>query len=1154
MDLLCGTSAESCTPEKFVYYLGHNSQTPFIFNMNITENDYDLNSTVHIKPKNTTMYECSKSVVTENFNASACGCSDCEDSCPVPVPPPIEKPCMVFSLTCADVFSITLFIVFTTTFLVVIFVSNNKKRNFYQNSDENPEESSFLIKSRQYNQNLSNYSLDKYIELFFRKLGYQCASNPVKVILLGLITCLLCSGGFFYFSVLTDPVQLWSPENSDTRINKNYYDSHFRPFYRTTQIIIRPIDQTPWIHEIFDDFGPVQYSGVMRLDFLHQVLELQNKISALEGDLVDEKGNKLNRTIKLEDICFAPLKPDNSNCTIQSILNYWQNDHDSLDKIAVDPDFGIINADYITHFETCTKSPTSVNDSLSLSCLGTYGGIVSPFIAMGGYPKFKNTQEYGNASALIITYIINNHKNQTNNLPAMAWEKKVIEFLKNYSNENMSISFSTERSIQDELDRESKSDISTILISYMAMFLYITLTLGKYILINRNQNENFFHWIFSLCSQFLVDMKFSLGMVGVMIVMLSVASSIGLFSYFHIKATLIIFEVIPFLVLAVGVDNIFILVQNYQRDKRLDQETLEEQISRIVGKVGPSMLLTSTAESLAFFLGALTPMPAVRIFSLYASLAVLIDFILQITVFVSFMTLDCKRELSKRYDLLWCFKNNSLSNREAKNEEENDGILFNFFKNNYAPLLMKKYFRILVIIVFFGFFFTNISFMERVKTGLDQKLSMPKDSYVLDYFEALEKYLSVGVPVYFVLKNVDDYSAVNTQNLICSTSGCNIDSMLNQINLASLQSNYSFISIPANSWLDDYFDWLSSGDCCRVFSNDTNRFCPSTIEDKNCLACKVNFQEGTTRPIKEDFYKYFQFFINDNPGIKCAKGGHAAYGEAIEIIPENESYKIGSSFFMAYHSVGLTSRDFIESLRHANMISKNITKMLHGADPNNSMEVIAYSYPYVFYEQYLTIWRDSAIHLSVSVFAIFLVCGILLGIDFYSSLIICFTIVMIIVDMFGAMYLFNIELNAVSLVNLVMVRYHDKFKLYFSSKYLLKTVGISVEFCAHIAREFSITNDVSKVNRATYAIAHMGSSVRKKNNFFLILNFFLKVFSGITLTKILGIIILAFSHSQLFQVFYFRMYLSVVIIGASHGLIFLPVLLSFIGIYFKKLF
>ena len=61
-----------------------------------------------------------------------------------------------------------------------------------------------------------------------------------------------------------------------------------------------------------------------------------------------------------------------------------------------------------------------------------------------------------------------------------------------------------------------------------------------------------------------MDSKILLGLAGVVIVVLSVLSSIGIYSYAGVPATLIIIEVIPFLVLAVGVDNIFILVQAYQ--------------------------------------------------------------------------------------------------------------------------------------------------------------------------------------------------------------------------------------------------------------------------------------------------------------------------------------------------------------------------------------------------------------------------------------------------------------------------------------------------------------------------------------------------------------------------------------------------------------
>lgn len=50
--------------------------------------------------------------------------------------------------------------------------------------------------------------------------------------------------------------------------------------------------------------------------------------------------------------------------------------------------------------------------------------------------------------------------------------------MKNYANPNLTISFSAERSIEDEIDRESNSDVTTIVISYVIMFVYISLALG----------------------------------------------------------------------------------------------------------------------------------------------------------------------------------------------------------------------------------------------------------------------------------------------------------------------------------------------------------------------------------------------------------------------------------------------------------------------------------------------------------------------------------------------------------------------------------------------------------------------------------------------------------------------------------------------------
>ncbi len=87
-------------------------------------------------------------------------------------------------------------------------------------------------------------------------------------------------------------------------------------------------------------------------------------------------------------------------------------------------------------------------------------------------------------------------------------------------------------------------------------------------------------------------------------------------------------QVIPFLVLAVGVDNMFILAHALQQqDPRLP---IPERLGRALAGAGPSITLAAACEALAFGLGGLTSMPAVRNFSLCAAVTVLLDYALQV--------------------------------------------------------------------------------------------------------------------------------------------------------------------------------------------------------------------------------------------------------------------------------------------------------------------------------------------------------------------------------------------------------------------------------------------------------------------------------------------------------------------------------------------
>jgi Niemann-Pick C1 protein len=1102
LDMLCGMDAEKCTPKDWLEYLGDkekNGVSPFTIHFKLVNDNGtidDVAANVTLSPMIDHVEPCTTS----------CSCQDCAARCP-PLPP--DVPSTPWTIDGYDPMFIIMGCVFLG-FLCVFGLAHiwtlvcchsfltHRSSSFKLNGDSDSDVSDLItdLPQRPGCYHRLQAKFENVLAGVFAAWGRFCARRAVLIIAGGILICVVLACGIRFFKVVTDPVELWSSPDSRARMEKNYFDDNFGRFYRTEMLIITAVNNSLWYNtEVagHEDY----YAAVLRKDILHEVLDLQ---LAIQNLVVWDEHSQHN--VSLKDICFQPLYPDNDNCAIMSVLNYYQNNHSNVDAIRYGEGEFFIEADYLTHFTLCARDPLTANDSnlqgTGLSCLGEFGGPVMPWVALGGYPG----DNYENASALVITLSVRNDKEEKFQQMALAWEKGYLELVRNYTSQNISVSYSAERSVEDELDRESKSDIWTILISYVIMFVYVSITLGHY----------------HSCYRILIDSKVMLGLAGVIIVLASVTSSIGFFSYLGIPATLIIIEVVPFLVLAVGVDNIFILVQAYQRSERREGETLEQQVGRVVGQVGPSMLLTSLSESLAFFLGALTSMPAVKIFSLYAAMAVLIDFLLQISCFVGLLALDARRQDAHRLDFCCCAK---MSSERVTVYDKRHGILYWVVEEFYAKFLLNRFVRPLVMIIFVGWLCCCIAVIDKIQPGLDQKLSMPEDSYVLKYFTSMEKYLSVGPPVYFVVESGHDYSTVKGQNLICGGSGCPEYSLLGQVYQATRQPNRSHIANPPSSWLDDYFDWVAPRSCCQYYKNNGS-FCRSSVKSPDCIGCSLK-QTDNGRPVGEDFIRYLPWYLMDNPGVACPKGGHAAYGSAVKLY-DNKSH-IGATYFMTYHTILKTSADFTAALRYARELGDNITHMLSVGNATESMpgndstfhnvsaKVFPYSIFYVFYEQYLTIVKVTVMNLVISGGAIFAVTVVLLGFDIWTAVIILVTITMIVISLLGLMFFWSIMLNALSLVNLVM------------------TIGIAVEFCSHIARAFAHSVQPTRICRAHEAIVHMGSSV----------------LSGITLTKLGGIIILAFSKSQLFQIFYFRMYFGIVLFGALHGLVFLPVFLSYCG-------
>lgn len=998
-----------------------------------------------------------------------CACVDCPAVCPELPAVKEAGSCHVGILPCLTFASI--FTYGVLLFSLIIAVAGHvvwrrharlrsERLHLLQGAEpsDDEDEGGLLRNVTTYNHPQRHYVLNTWCDTAFSKLGHFCARFPAITILSSLVVVVALSIGWINFSVEREPARLWVSPDSAAAQEKAFFDANFGAFYRAEKIFL------------VNDTSASGTGPVLSYDTL-------TWWAGVEKDVRELKGRDFGTSF--QDVCF---KPTGSACVVQSPTVWFDG-----------------TKNWKATFRQCAGSP--------VLCRPDFGQPIEPSMILGG---FGGLDDITDTPAITVTWVANNPPEGS---PALShvqdWEGALKERLLLAQDEaaarGLRLSFSTEISLEEELNSSTNTDATIVVISYIVMFLYASIALGSSGMTIRELMRN--------PSVGFVQSKFTLGLVGILIVLMSITSSIGLFSWAGIKVTLIIAEVIPFIVLAVGVDNIFLIVHEFERVNQSHPDAMvEERIAKALGRMGPSILFSAITETVSFALGAFVGMPAVRNFAVYAAGAVFINALLQMTLFISILSLNQIRTEDHRADCFPCIEVKRARVHLSSNgnggprpyDVPEESLLQQIIRKHYAPALLGKKVKVVIVTIFFGVFAAGVALLPYVKLGLDQRVALPDDSYLIDYFNDMYKYLDAGPPVYFVTKGLNATDRPHQQKICSRFSTCDQLSLATVLEQERKRPDVSYISSPAASWIDDFFLWLKPENeaCCQE-------------NGKVCFAERNPPWNITLSgmPEGDEFLHYLEKFLSAPTTDECPLGGQAAYSQAVVV--DSRSVDVPASHFRTAHRPLRSQDDFINAYAAARRIADDVSA-------STGAEVFPYSVFYIFFDQYAGIIKLTGTLLGSAVGIVFVVSSILLG-SVLTALVVTITVVMTVVDIIGAMAVFDVSLNAVSLVNLIIC------------------VGIAVEFCAHIARAFMFpagsVMDRAKNRfrgrdaRAWTALVNVGGSV----------------FSGITVTKLLGVCVLAFTRSKIFEIYYFRVWLALVVFAATHALIFLPVALSLAG-------
>lgn len=570
------------------------------------------------------------------------------------------------------------------------------------------------------------------VEGTFFNLGVLVGRHPWKTVICTLSFVLLSCIGLFKFHIEKNPMNLWVPPESDFFYDTNWYIDTFGTGFRLQRVIVTAdnVLEPEILFVINNITRKVNSIQVNYQDEVYSMKELCYKVPVVNFytsgrdrrslDYINDDNDKFNKSSNSDSDLSDPtlwvtdefycdfLESFQLTCYRHNLLDLWKNNQEEIIQATKN--------DMIQKINKIKTNPTS--------------GHPLDYTKLFGDVKYNEHGDIVSAGSVMLIWFT--HVNMTSvdinevgnlvgtedwvSIPLAMWENEFLAVMQSISHNfsQIQLYYEAGRSFADISGKAMFDELDKLFLGIMLMFFYIQFALSRC------------NWL---------EIRLTLGSVGLLCVGLAYISSVSWCSIFGISFGPI-HSSLPFLLMGLGVDDMFVMNACWNNlPESANQKSLPVKVGLMLKHAGVSIVITSFTDIVALLIGAITILPSLKSFCIYAAVGVFFIFCYSVTFYVAVFTLDIKRIFNNRNGILFCY-----THKKQIKVSTSKTIFQKFLEAFYKRVVFTipgKTIIILFTIITTGFSVQAIFHLEQ---RFDPKWFIPEDTYYKNFLNAHDYY------------------------------------------------------------------------------------------------------------------------------------------------------------------------------------------------------------------------------------------------------------------------------------------------------------------------------------------------------------------------------------------------------------------------------